>query len=212
MPKIRDLAAIALCFVPLATVAQDAGRPKTAGDAVMVSSYTPLASGGSRGRGCTRLTKTPPARMGDHETDSYRCPGIGGHAVWIDYHAASITVAIGVMAAGKPPAALSADKGFGPRIEWRGPATARGLAAQAAIVRLLLSGGAGEEGPVLAVVRLAGAKSCVSGLVDGGAKDANEVARRLADRAAQFRCGEDRIVMAPGNPKLLQYAKDRLPN
>lgn len=80
----------------------------------------------------------------------------------------------------------------GNTIEWRAP---KGAKPQAAILRYATGQSVGKlDGSLLVVYRLAGdGASCIVGSVDARSAGANVQARRLADeKAAGFRCGEDR--------------------
>lgn len=80
----------------------------------------------------------------------------------------------------------------GPRVEWR----MRRRVPVAIVYRLIVDHPRPDARSVLMVesVGRTGRPGCLVAMVDGRLADANAVARRLADRAAGFRCGRDAVA------------------
>jgi len=80
-------------------------------------------------------------------------------------------------------------------IDWRGTKGANGFVPYAATVRMKFAKDYGAEvgDQVLAVIRIADGEACLMGAVDARAnRNANELARTIADTATSFVCGKDR--------------------
>jgi hypothetical protein len=160
-------------------------------------------------------TKLCPHKAGRAVEDygEWRCKGLGGMAVRVSAGDQRMTMSFGPRAADEPAAAQTL-QGFNDvykaRLEWR---LARGSDGRsrpfAAIVRwntflldereeLAASGRPKTvSGQVLVVTRLGPRGVCHVGYVDALAnRDANEIARRIADEKARaFRCDTDKPVI-----------------
>jgi hypothetical protein len=135
----------------------------------------------------------------DEETEhgaSWECKGVAGYVVVVTDEDARTTVSVGrsAKAAGQEPAASEGFPSFNSTrdtIEWR---SVKGAAKPFAIIQRWSVGERGNSRELLIVTRLPPGKVCQVAHVDAAAKDANLLARQVADRFARhFRCGRDKI-------------------
>ncbi|MBI2715681.1 MAG: hypothetical protein HYX37_14705 [Rhizobiales bacterium] len=132
------------------------------------------------------------------EFNSWRCPGPAGYSARFFDFGNMVAVEFGLI--GKEKAIVEddlmwqgADKSFGDKIEWRMTA-GRPYGAILRIQRQDFDEKAGETRTVeeLLVIKVSPQGACRMGVVDGKWRDANAVAREMADStAAVFRCGAD---------------------
>ncbi len=128
----------------------------------------------------------------------WHCKGLQGIAVYMSAGDQRIYVSYGKNAKNEPAASqtLASFNGEGSRIEWR---IERGKPF-ATIMRwsTTVTNDKGDpvRGSVLVVTRLGAGSVCHVGYVDGSAnKDANELARKIADEHARsFVCGKDKRI------------------
>ena len=121
----------------------------------------------------------------------HRCAGKAGISVIWTAGDDSSAVEFGAKALQETISDKAAFFEAGKTNEWRGPKSGK---PQAAILRYATGRSVGKlDGSRLVIYRLApDGSSCIVGSVDARKRDANAVARRLADeKAAGFRCGQD---------------------
>ena len=143
---------------------------------------------------------------GDEESQTKRCPGLGGVHVIVNVGGTTTSLGLEWPALRSRAAAnreLAAGWSLGEKLEWRGFQKTKGFVPQAAILRVLFNreGSHAIERQVLAVIRVRLGRACLMGAVDmTDDKTPNERARALADGAGRtFVCGRDR-PMAAGPP------------
>lgn len=137
--------------------------------------------------------------LGDAEDQLKICPGLGGTQVLVNSQHTRLR--IGLRWPRNDPklvrwAAEAWSAGF--VVEWRGQGRGKAFEPYAAIVRMKEQRGdqpaVGAE--VLAVIRVAPNMACAMGAVDARAnREANELARALADAKPRFVCGQDAPVI-----------------
>jgi hypothetical protein len=135
----------------------------------------------------------------------WHCKGLPGIAVHMSAGDQRIYVSYGNNAKAEPAASqtLASFNGEGSRIEWRlekGKPFATIMRWSTTVTN---EKGDPVRGSVLVVTRLGAGGVCHVGYVDGGAnRNANELARKIADeRARNFVCGKDKpIVLGEQGP------------
>lgn len=134
----------------------------------------------------------------EQEVSSWRCRGPAGYGAMFFDEGNIVGVAFGPSGHERPLLAndlswVGADKPFGccGKIEWR----IAGSKPYAAIMRIWRSDtdktGRQHTVQMLLVAKVTPRGSCKIGVVDTESRNANQIARDLADAASNFRCGAD---------------------
>lgn len=174
MRTLSLVAWLAACFIPLVPARAEP-----------LSLYTSIAA-----RACA---STHPKGARDHETVTERCRTPYGFTVVSTFSGTSMRLAVLRPGETREPQ-LGATYGHGDTIEWRGRREGRRFVPASAIVRLLFSSGRDTRRSVLAVLRIHTERICPVAFVDGGAPDANSLARTAADEAGPCAGAEAKIV------------------
>jgi hypothetical protein len=206
---MRDFTRLCTSLAAIVTIGLCTGaRPASAQDAEIISTYTSTAKKHCK---VVPLAKDDPV-AGFHHI----CPGVGGLIVANIESDLREVVSVGRTrgAAEKEPAA---EAFFGPfssttnTIEWR---RRKGGAAFAIIQRWHLADNddpAPDNRPrtkqMLVVTRLPPGPVCHVAYVDVKANpDANEIARRAADKARDFTCGKDKVRVEGATGRAVELA------
>lgn len=176
------------------------GLTATPAHADMQSVYSSIAA-----RACA--TTHPKGNARDHETIAERCPTPYGFTIVSTYSGTSMQLAI-LRPGEKREPQLGASFGHGDTVEWRGRREGQRFSPIAAIVRLLFSSGPDTRRAVLAVLRIEKDRICPIAFIDGGAPDANSLARKAADDTTLSCASSAPAIIGPAT-EWAQEARDR---
>ena len=164
------------------------------------SFYTSIAA-----RACASTHPKRNAR--EHEIVTERCRTPFGLTIVATYTGTSMQLAFLRPGETREPQ-LGGSYGHGDMVEWRGQREGRRFVPASAIVRLLFSTGAATRRSVLAVLRIEKDRVCPVAFVDGGAPDANTLARTAADDAVASCAAGDAKILGPAT-EWAREARDR---
>ena len=191
---MRRIATPFLALVGLAAVAGSAATQPASSPNPVERAYTSLD--------LSKCSHKPGREVEDY--GSWRCPGYGGHLVYVHAGDQRTYISYGpkqadTVASGETLASFNNE---GKTIEWRIERKNGKPVPFATILRwnttVMQDNGDSVRGQVLVVTRLGPGGVCHVGYVDGRANpNANELAVQLADgRARGFKCGKDKPVIA----------------
>lgn len=137
---------------------------------------------------------------GEDDDQLKTCRGLGGAQVLVNAMGTRLRIGFHWPKGSHPKKVVWVAEAWsaGFTMDWRGLDSGKGFAPYAAIVRMKFARDGGPEvgDQVLAVIRIGHGDACVMGAVDTGAnRNANELAREIADARPSFICGKDRPVI-----------------
>lgn len=137
---------------------------------------------------------------GQEDDQLKTCVGLGGSKVLVNALETRLRIGFAWPKGGRPGKPIWVVEAWsaGFVIDWRGANGSKGFVPHAAIVRMKFArdGGPQVGDQVLAVIRVRHGDACVMGAVDTGAnRNANELAREIADARPSFVCGKDRPMI-----------------
>lgn len=148
------------------------------------------------------------------EDDQFKtCPGLGGTKTVVNAFETRVRIGFRWPNGGHPKKVIWVVEAWsaGFVIDWRGAKEPKGFLPYAAIVRMKFARDGGPEvgDQVLAVIRVRHDDACVMGAVDAGAnRNANELAREIADARPSFICGRDKpVIGGVGTPSAVEIIK-----
>lgn len=150
---------------------------------------------------------------GEEDDQLKTCPGLGGSKVLVNALETRLRIGFAWQkdARARAPVWVVEAWSAGFVIDWRGANGSKGFVPYAAIVRMKFARDGGPEvgDQVLAVIRVRHGDACVMGAVDTGAnRNANELAREIADARPSFTCGKDRpMIGGIGTPSAAEIIR-----
>lgn len=150
---------------------------------------------------------------GEDDDQLKTCPGLGGVKVLVNALETRLRIGFAWQkgAHAHTPIWVVEAWSAGFVIDWRGAKEPKGFLPYAAIVRMKFARNGGPQvgDQVLAVIRVRHGDACVMGAVDTGPnRNANELAREIADARPSFICGKDRpMIGGIGTPSAAEIIK-----
>lgn len=162
-------------------------------------------------KACRNPNPKPAARLGEHELVVYNCPVSAGFGATVKYYGAQAGLDLRPTGDKAFVGEIAAPHDFGEKIEWRGEGVGKAFRPRAAIVRIIIRDGETTSSSALAVLKIEDRRLCNAAYVNGAEPEANALARREADAALTFRCGQDqpRVIgkRTPGLQEVVDLAR-----